>query len=39
VLDRTADADKLGRLAALYREFMNNYLGRISKDVGGEKAE
>jgi hypothetical protein len=34
VLDKTADAVKLERLAALYREFMNSYLdgtGRISQ--------
>lgn len=39
VLDRTTDAEKLRQLSVLYREFMDHYIGRISKDVGGEKAQ
>jgi hypothetical protein len=39
VLDVEADADKLAQLSTLYRDFTANYLGRVSKDLGQEKAK
>lgn len=36
VLDKTADTVKLERLAALYREFMNSYFGRIRQEIAAE---
>ena len=34
-----ADLDYLGRLAKLYKNFMENYIGRIADDVAGENVE